>query len=136
MKPKVLFVTDPMCSWCWGMSSEMARAMALLAREFDFDLVLGGINVDSTQPVNDFGRARLADVWRRVTDHRLTLVLITGRRLRLQRLRACAVEVVRELTGRAPFECLSVAGSIFLGAGNDKRGVDCGSRRRSRPETV
>jgi putative protein-disulfide isomerase len=120
MKPKVLFVTDPMCSWCWGMSGEMARAIALLAREFDFDLVLGGINVDSTRPVNDFGRARLADVWRCVTETTGTTFgpgLPAGDFV-YNSTRACiGVEVVRELTGRAPFEYLHrLQDRFFLGA--------------------
>ena len=109
MQPKVLFVTDPMCSWCWGMSSEMTRAMAQLDREFDFDVVLGGINVDSTQFVNDFGRARLADIWRRVTEVTGTTFgpgLPAGDFV-YNSTRACvAVEIVRELTGRAPFDYL------------------------------
>jgi putative protein-disulfide isomerase len=120
MKPKVLFVTDPMCSWCWGMSSEMTRAMALLVEEFEFDLVLGGINVDSTQHVNEFGRARLADVWRRVTEVTGTTFgpgLPTGDFV-YNSTRACvAVEVVRELTGRTPFEYLQrLQDRFFLGA--------------------
>jgi len=117
---KVIFVTDPMCSWCWGMSPEMARAMALLTGEFEFDVLLGGINVDSTQPVNEFGRARLADVWRRVTE-------VTGTKFGpglpvcdfvYNSTRACvAVEIVRELTGRAPFEYLHrLQDRFFLGA--------------------
>jgi putative protein-disulfide isomerase len=120
MKPKVLFVTDPMCSWCWGMSDEMTRSMAQVAQEFEFDVVLGGINIESTQPVSEFGRARLADVWRRVTE-------VTGTRFGpglpagdfvYNSTRACvAVEAVRELTGHAPFDYLRrLQDRFFLGA--------------------
>jgi hypothetical protein len=101
------------------MSSEMTRAMALLDEEFDFDVVLGGINVDSTQFVNEFGRARLADIWRRVTEVTGTTFgpgLPAGDFV-YNSTRACvAVEVVRELTGRAVRVSAPAAGSIFLGA--------------------
>lgn len=124
--PKVIFVTDPMCSWCWGTAPEMSRAMALLAGRFEFDVLLGGINVDSTQPINDFGRARLADVWRRVAE-------VTGTAFGqgppvgdfvYNSTRACiAVEAMRELTGRPPFEFLQRLQQRFFLAGEDVTAV-------------
>jgi putative protein-disulfide isomerase len=102
------------------MSREMTRAMAWLTGEFEFDVLLGGINVDSTQPVNGFGRARLADVWRRVTETTGTTFgpgLPAGDFV-YNSTRACvAVEIVRELTARAPFEYLHrLQDRFFLGA--------------------
>jgi putative protein-disulfide isomerase len=117
---QVIFVTDPMCSWCWGMAREIDRTMALLAGEFDFDVLLGGINIDSTQPVGEFGRVRLAAVWRQVTE-----VTGTGFGAGLpagdfvyNSTRACAaLEAVRELSGRPPFAfLLRLQQRFFLGA--------------------
>jgi putative protein-disulfide isomerase len=103
----VIFVTDPMCSWCWGMAEEIERARTALADELDFDLVVGGINVGSQQGVSEFARARLALVWREVA-------LVTGARFGpglpggdfvYDSTPAClAVETVRAMTGEAPFE--------------------------------
>ena len=51
------------------MAPEIERARRDGAAEFDFDCLLGGINVDSSRPISDFARARLADVWRRAATY-------------------------------------------------------------------
>ena len=100
----------------------MDRTMAQLAGEFEFDFALGGINTDSMRPVNEFARARLADVWRRVTE-------VTGATFGpglpsgdfiYNSTRACvAVAVVRELLGRPPFEYLQRLQQRFFLGGED-----------------
>jgi putative protein-disulfide isomerase len=62
----VLVVTDPLCSWCWGMASALEQVRVTLADAVDFDLVLGGINTDSTQPVGAYGRRLMAKLWAEV----------------------------------------------------------------------
>ncbi|MBM4205034.1 MAG: hypothetical protein FJ194_12925 [Gammaproteobacteria bacterium] len=59
----VLFVTDPLCSWCWGMADAIETIRTRMAGEFEFDLVLGGINTDSTQPVGAYGRRLMRRLW-------------------------------------------------------------------------
>ena len=107
MAAKVVFVTDPMCSWCWGMADEIERARRDAAREFEFDCLLGGINVDSTHAISDFARARLLDIWRRVnrvTGAAFGSVLPAGDFV-YNSVPACiAVEAIRELTQAPPFE--------------------------------
>ena len=61
---KILIVTDPMCSWCWGMTPEVDRARTLMPEAFD--VLLGGINVHGTQPIGEFGRDHLMGIWREV----------------------------------------------------------------------
>lgn len=63
---KVLVVTDPLCSWCWGMAEAVEQASVALADAVQFDLLLGGINTRSTQPVGDYGRRHLLHIWREV----------------------------------------------------------------------
>ena len=63
----LLVVTDPICSWCWGMRD----AIDTVRRECDpaklrLDLVLAGINTHSTQPVGDYGRRLIFRIWREV----------------------------------------------------------------------
>ncbi len=109
MRPKIVFVTDPMCSWCWGMASEIERARIDGADEFEFELLLGGINVQSTLPVTDFARSRLALVWRsvrEVTDAQFGAGLPSGAFV-YNSTRACvAMEAVRSLRGAPPFDYL------------------------------
>jgi putative protein-disulfide isomerase len=118
----VILVTDPMCSWCWGMAEEIERARATLAQELEFDLVVGGINVGSQRGVSDFARARLALVWREVA-------LVTGAAFGpglpggefvYDSTPAClAVETVRALTGEPPFEFVRCLQRRFFVDGAD-----------------
>lgn len=107
MTVKVVFVTDPMCSWCWGMAQEIERARRDAAQEFEFDCLLGGINVDSTHAISDFARARLMDIWRRV--NRVTGAAfgsgLPAGDFVYNSIPACiAAEAIRELTYAPPFE--------------------------------
>jgi putative protein-disulfide isomerase len=107
MRPKVIFVTDPMCSWCWGMAADIERIRRDAADMFDFDILLGGINVGSTQPITEFARSRLAPIWR-------TVIEVTGAQFGkglppgdfvYNSVRACvAVEGVRSIRNSAPFD--------------------------------
>lgn len=102
---KVLVVTDPLCSWCWGMAPAVEDAMQRLAGDVEFDLMLGGINLHSTRPVGDYGRRLLAHIWREVvatTGQQFGFVLPDG--IVYNSRRAClAVAGVRRAIGRPPF---------------------------------
>ena len=63
---KVVIVTDPMCSWCWGMTSEFELAREELSGRIEFDFILGGINTHGTQPIGDYGRRYLMKLWQDV----------------------------------------------------------------------
>jgi putative protein-disulfide isomerase len=109
MRPKVVFVTDPMCSWCWGMASDVERTRRDAAADFDFDVLLGGINIGSTQPITHFARDRLASIWRTVFE--VTAAEfgpgLPADNFVYNSTRACvAVEAVRSIQGRPPFEYL------------------------------
>ena len=109
MRPKVVFVTDPMCSWCWGMAADLEQTRRDAASAFDFDVLLGGINIASTQPITDFARTRLASIWRtvnEVTAARFGRGLPAGDFI-YNSTRACvAVEAVRSILNAPPFDYL------------------------------
>lgn len=65
-KTHLVVVTDPMCSWCWGMAADLQKAQARLADTVHFELMLGGINTHGTQPIGDYGRRFLFRLWREV----------------------------------------------------------------------
>ena len=63
---KVYIVTDPMCSWCWGMTPQIELAAERLAGRVEFDLLMGGINTHGTQPIGDYGKRHLLKLWKEV----------------------------------------------------------------------
>ena len=63
IRPKIIFVTDPMCSWCWGMADDIQSIRTDYAELLEFDLLLGGINPQSTRHVGKHGRQFLLKLW-------------------------------------------------------------------------
>lgn len=59
----MLYVTDPMCSWCWGFAATMHE----LRRRFPVRTVLGGLAPDSDQPMAAEMQAYVQQAWRDVS---------------------------------------------------------------------
>lgn len=61
----LLYLADPMCSWCYGFGPELAK---LLARHPDtqLDLVMGGLRPYNREPASPEFREMLRGHWRHV----------------------------------------------------------------------
>ena len=64
---KIIYVGDPMCSWCYGLTNELASVINHFENELDIEFVMGGLrpyyNVPMSQ-MKDF----LADHWQHVNE--------------------------------------------------------------------
>jgi putative protein-disulfide isomerase len=62
----LIYIADPMCSWCYGFGPELAK---LLARHPDaeVDLVMGGLRPFNKQPTTAEFKAMLRQHWRHVS---------------------------------------------------------------------
>lgn len=66
-KPQVIYVGDPMCSWCWGI----APVVEHVSRRDDITLrvVVGGLRPGpSAEPLDDRMRAMLSEHWGKVEE--------------------------------------------------------------------
>lgn len=63
---KLVYIADPLCSWCYGFGPELAK---LLARHPDarLDLVMGGLRPFNTKPTTPDFREMLREHWRHVS---------------------------------------------------------------------
>ena len=63
---RLLYVADPMCSWCYGFGPELAK---LLARHPDaeLDLAMGGLRPFNKEPATAQFREMLREHWRHVS---------------------------------------------------------------------
>ena len=62
----MVFVTDPMCSWCWGMADSIKEIYEKYKAKIELDLMLGGMNTDSTDCVGDYGKKFLMHLWNEI----------------------------------------------------------------------
>lgn len=117
---KILFVTDPLCSWCWAMAPEIKRVQESLAVEFG--LLLGGLGLDVSQPLTTAAKVHFRNLWDRVAE--TTQQSFSGRfpaeNFVYNSTSACAaVLAARGLTSQATFAYLdSLQARFFLDAEN------------------
>lgn len=66
MQPTLLYVADPMCSWCFGFAPVLSRVRGDLRADVDFRLVLGGLAPDDEEPMDEEMRGYIRDAWKAV----------------------------------------------------------------------
>lgn len=103
------------------MATDIDLVMQRLEGRVEFDLLLGGINTDGTQPVGAYGRARILSLWREVeaTTGQPFGSRLPERYVHNSLLCCLAVEAVRRLTGGPPFAYLKDLQARFCLRGED-----------------
>ena len=67
--PKTLiYVIDPMCSWCWGFSPVLEELMGQYQERILFQLMVGGLRPGNTERFDDSRRAYILQHWRAVQE--------------------------------------------------------------------
>jgi putative protein-disulfide isomerase len=66
MKTTLIYVYDPMCSWCWGFSDVYQQLVEQLPEEVDVLRLLGGLAPDSDVPMPESMQAMLQQTWQRI----------------------------------------------------------------------
>ncbi|WP_194723389.1 DsbA family protein [Noviherbaspirillum malthae] len=63
--PSLIYIADPMCSWCYGFSSELRALMDGLPG-LRLEIVVGGLRAYNTVPMDDALRSKLQNAWTQV----------------------------------------------------------------------
>lgn len=67
--PKLYYVYDPMCSWCWGYKPTWAELEKKLANQFEIVYLLGGLAPDSDVPMPEEMQKQIASYWKKIEDY-------------------------------------------------------------------
>jgi putative protein-disulfide isomerase len=67
MTPRLLYVVDPMCSWCYGFKGALAEVSAELRADVAMELVMGGLAPDSDAPMDAATRGYVQQAWHSVS---------------------------------------------------------------------
>ncbi len=51
-KPTLIYVGDPMCSWCYGFAPELSKAAAQLKDKVELKVLMGGLRPYNTEHIN------------------------------------------------------------------------------------
>jgi len=65
--PELIYIADPMCSWCWGFAPIMDRLREDVASQLNFRLIMGGLRPGSAAvPLDADMKAHLRTHWQAV----------------------------------------------------------------------
>ena len=67
MQKELIFVVDPMCSWCWGFAPIIEELRTTLGDEYSFSLLLGGLRTKDEMPWNERSKEYLSGHWKQVS---------------------------------------------------------------------
>ncbi|MCH9740204.1 MAG: DsbA family protein [Epsilonproteobacteria bacterium] len=121
---QLIFVIDPMCSWCWGFHPVMEELRDKHTDKFQFSLVVGGLRTKGQMSWNDESKQYLAQNWNAVqnkTKQPFNFSLLNRKYFDYDTYPACkAIVTVRELWGDdASFEYLAKIQEAFYAKGED-----------------
>ncbi len=63
---RLIYVTDPMCSWCWGFSPVIEQIRVQYEQRIHFDLLVGGLRPGNTERFDEHRRSTILGHWRAV----------------------------------------------------------------------
>ncbi len=122
MKKEIIFVVDPMCSWCWGFAPVVE---ALLDDDtYTYSVVLGGLRSKGEMRWDESSKRYLQGHWEQVarsTGQSFSYTLFEKEHFDYDTYPACkAVVSVRELFGmQKAFEYLHSLQKFFYAEGQD-----------------
>jgi len=66
MQDTLIYVHDPMCSWCWGFEPTRRKIFEALAGRMQVRRMVGGLAPDSDAPMPEAMRSMLQQTWHRI----------------------------------------------------------------------
>lgn len=125
----MIFVLDPMCSWCWGFAPVIEDLRATLSKEYTFSLVMGGLRTKGEMSWNEISKEYLRGHWKQVsqrTGQKFSDSLFEKEYFEYDTYPACkAVITVRELFGmQSAFLYLHTIQEAFYTRAEDITNID------------
>ncbi len=129
MQKELIFVLDPMCSWCWGFAPVIEALRARLKEKYTFSLVLGGLRTKGEMPWDERSKEYLKEHWKQVsqrTGQPFSERLFEKASFDYDTYPACkAVITVRELFGmQSAFDYLHRIQEAFYSRTEDITNID------------
>ncbi len=63
---QLIYIHDPMCSWCWAFRPTLDELLRLLPEGVNYRRLLGGLAPDSSEPMPDALRTTLQATWQKI----------------------------------------------------------------------
>jgi len=127
--PHLIFVLDPLCSWCWGFHPIIEELRKKHSDTYTFSLVVGGLRTKGQMPWTEESRHYLAQNWNAVaqkTQQPFNFSLLNRETFDYDTYPACkALVTVRELWGEdTSFDYLKKIQEAFYAKGEDTTSLE------------
>jgi putative protein-disulfide isomerase len=66
MPPHLLYIADPMCSWCWGFSPVIDQVRNRFGEKLPMRLLMGGLRPGTDEPMSFGVKADIREHWQHV----------------------------------------------------------------------
>lgn len=124
---KLIYVGDPMCSWCYGFAPQLEQLVAEHKDQMEIELVTGGLRPYFQQPINemkDFLSEHWSDV-NKASQQPFNYDILDRADLHYDTEPACrAVVAVRHINPAKEFEFFKLTQEAFYFENKDLRAVD------------
>jgi len=64
--PRIFYIHDPMCSWCYAFSQSWAALQQALSRDMEIVYLVGGLAPDNTEPMPPATQKMVQQAWQRI----------------------------------------------------------------------
>lgn len=123
---KIIYVGDPMCSWCYGIAPELEKLIETYDNQIDFELVTGGLRPYFQTPINemkDFLKHHWEDV-HKASKQPFSYDILDKTDLAYDTEPSCrAVVIVRHMDADKEFEFFKLIQEAFYYHNKDLRAV-------------
>ena len=65
---EIIYVGDPMCSWCWGFAPVLQQIESDYSNDAPLRLIVGGLHAFDTDPMSDQYKATIKHHWEQVAE--------------------------------------------------------------------
>ncbi|WP_242918803.1 DsbA family protein [Pontibacter liquoris] len=121
--PHLIYVMDPMCSWCYGFAPQLERLKQEQEGKLNFKLVVGGLRPGTTEVMNEQMRKTLQQHWEEVqkaTEQPFNFELLARPDFVYDTEPACrAVVTIRYLNPKAELQVAQEIQRAFYAQGSD-----------------
>ena len=126
---QLIFVIDPMCSWCWGFHPIIKKLRESYPNVYAYSLVVGGLRTKGQMVWNQESKEYLAQNWNAIakrTQQPFNFSLLNQENFDYDTYPACkAIVTVRELWGdEASFDYLAKIQEAFYAKGEDTTSIE------------
>ena len=72
MATELIYIADPMCSWCWAFAPVLEQAKSAIPSDVSLRYVMGGLATDSDEPMTESMQRLLQRTWRHISEQTKT----------------------------------------------------------------